>query len=120
LELREVFKVSSASRHLIDVLDRCKKIATGTLATRAYAGGKIESVWPWIEGDGYLRATVPGVRSTVGISVARSSGELEWAVANARLYDSDVMYERFVGGRELTVGLIGDEVLTIGEIPSGH
>jgi len=57
--------------------------------------------------------------STIGIAVARSARELEDAVASARLHDTDVMYERFVGGRELTVGVLGDEVLAIGEILLG-
>ncbi|HEV2643547.1 MAG TPA: D-alanine--D-alanine ligase [Candidatus Elarobacter sp.] len=54
--------------------------------------------------------------STVGLSVVRERGELEGAVREAFRYDDEVMIERFVAGRELTVGVLGDRALPVGEI----
>jgi len=44
--------------------------------------------------------------STVGLSVVRERDELEAAVETAFRYDDEVMVERFVPGRELTVGIL--------------
>lgn len=54
--------------------------------------------------------------STVGLSVVRRPDDLEAAVAEAYRYDDEVMLERYVDGRELTVPVLGDEALPVGEI----
>ena len=54
--------------------------------------------------------------STVGLSVVRDLVDLEAAVAEAFKYDDEVMIERFIAGRELTVGVVGDDALPVGEI----
>lgn len=54
--------------------------------------------------------------STVGLSVVRDLVDLDAAVAEAFKYDDEVMIERFIAGRELTVGVIGDDALPVGEI----
>jgi D-alanine-D-alanine ligase len=54
--------------------------------------------------------------STVGLSIVREPGELAEAVLQAFQYDDEVMIERFVPGRELTVGILGDQVLPTIEI----
>jgi D-alanine-D-alanine ligase len=54
--------------------------------------------------------------STVGLSIVRDMVDLDAAVAEAFRYDDEVMIERFIAGRELTVGVIGDEALPVGEI----
>ncbi len=46
--------------------------------------------------------------------------ELETAWASKSGVDPDMMYEAFVAGRELTVGVLGDEALPVGEILSQH
>lgn len=56
--------------------------------------------------------------STVGLSVVREPAELEAAIALAYEHDDEVMLERFVPGRELTVPIVGDEALPVGEIIS--
>src|SRR5579871_6576130 len=59
--------------------------------------------------------------STVGLSVVRAAGELAPALALADRFDSEVMVERFVPGRELTVGILDGEALPVGEIiPKGE
>jgi D-alanine-D-alanine ligase len=58
--------------------------------------------------------------STVGLSVVKEGKVLESAVALARRYDDEVMVERFVPGRELTVGILEGKPLAIGEIIPRH
>jgi D-alanine-D-alanine ligase len=59
--------------------------------------------------------------STVGLSIVRQASELPAALALADRYDSEVMVERFVPGRELTVGILDGEALPVGEIfPKGE
>lgn len=58
--------------------------------------------------------------STVGLSVVKKRGDLAKAIEEASKYDDEVMIERFVPGRELTVGVLGDIALPVGEIISKH
>ncbi len=58
--------------------------------------------------------------STVGLTVVKSSNEYDPAVALARKYDDEVMVERFVPGRELTVGVLEGQALAVGEIIPRH
>ncbi len=60
------------------------------------------------------------VGSTVGLTVVRAAGELQAAIETAAQYDREVMLERFVDGRELTVGILGDRALAVGEIIPVH
>ena len=54
--------------------------------------------------------------STVGVSVVRAPSQLDAAIANAGKYDDEVMVEKFVPGRELTVGILEGVALPVGEI----
>jgi len=58
--------------------------------------------------------------STVGLTLVRKSEELIPAVKEARRYDDEVMIEAYVPGRELTVSVLGDQALPIGEIIPKH
>jgi D-alanine-D-alanine ligase len=58
--------------------------------------------------------------STVGLSVVKAAKEYEPAVALARQYDDEIMIERFVPGRELTVGVLEGRALAVGEIIPRH
>jgi D-alanine-D-alanine ligase len=58
--------------------------------------------------------------STVGLTVVKRPGDYESAVALARQYDDEVMIERFVAGRELTVGVLEGRALAVGEIIPRH
>jgi D-alanine-D-alanine ligase len=58
--------------------------------------------------------------STVGLTVVKTAGQYEAAVEEAFKYDDEVMIERFVAGRELTVGVLGDWALPVGEIKPKH
>jgi D-alanine-D-alanine ligase len=50
----------------------------------------------------------------------RDPNDLERAVTEAFRYDDEVMIEQFIAGRELTVGILGNEALPIGEIIPRH
>ncbi|TLD71836.1 D-alanine--D-alanine ligase [Phragmitibacter flavus] len=54
--------------------------------------------------------------STVGLTIVREPGLLESAIAEANKYDDEVMIERFIAGRELTVGILDGQALAVGEI----
>ncbi|HEX8695113.1 MAG TPA: D-alanine--D-alanine ligase [Longimicrobium sp.] len=54
--------------------------------------------------------------SSVGLTVVREPDALEAAVREAARYDSEVMIERYARGRELTVGILGDQALPPVEI----
>jgi len=54
--------------------------------------------------------------SSVGIHIVTDPSELEPAVRDAAQYDTEVMIERFAKGRELTVGILGDQALPPVEI----
>ena len=58
--------------------------------------------------------------STVGLTLVKKKGEYEAAVATAARYDDEVMIERFVPGRELTVGVLDGKGLAVGEIIPKH
>jgi len=54
--------------------------------------------------------------STVGLSIVREPGGLAGALGAAARFDDEVMVERFVPGRELTVGILDGVALPVGEI----
>ena len=58
--------------------------------------------------------------STVGLSVVKKRDDFEAAVTEAWRYDDEVMIEQFVPGRELTVGILEDQALPVGEIKPVH
>jgi D-alanine-D-alanine ligase len=58
--------------------------------------------------------------STVGLTVVKSGKGYEAAVTLAGQYDDEIMIERFVPGRELTVGVLEGRALPVGEIIPRH
>jgi D-alanine-D-alanine ligase len=58
--------------------------------------------------------------STVGLTLVREPGQLAPAIKEASRYDDEVMIEAFIAGRELTVGVLGDTALPVGEIIPKH
>ena len=58
--------------------------------------------------------------STVGIVIVKNQNELDAALKESAKFDRKLLIEKFVSGRELTIGILGDEVLPILEIiPKG-
>jgi D-alanine-D-alanine ligase len=58
--------------------------------------------------------------STVGLSLVKESSGVVAAIAEAFRHDDEVMIEAFIAGRELTVGILGNEALPVGEIIPKH
>src|SRR5436309_1004686 len=58
--------------------------------------------------------------SSVGMTLVKTAKGLDAAVELARRYDDEVMAEQFIPGRELTVGILGDVPLPVGEIIPKH
>jgi D-alanine-D-alanine ligase len=58
--------------------------------------------------------------STVGLSIVKQPADLAAAIAEAARFDDEVMIEKFIAGRELTVAVIGNEALPVGEIFPKH
>jgi len=58
--------------------------------------------------------------STVGLSLVKRERDLPAAIAEAGRWDDEVMVEAFIPGRELTVGVLGDQALPAGEIIPRH
>src|SRR5580693_248707 len=58
--------------------------------------------------------------STVGIVIVKKEHDLDAALKEAAKYDRKLLVEKFVSGRELTIGILGDQALPILEIiPKG-
>jgi D-alanine-D-alanine ligase len=82
--------------------------------------------WETIEADKRPRMQPPIVvkaprqGSTVGVHIVKTSEELAPAIAGSAKYDRELLIEKFVAGRELTIGILGDQALPILEIiPKG-
>ncbi len=58
--------------------------------------------------------------STIGLSIIQGIGELKPALILAREHGNAILIEEFIAGREITVGVVGDEVLPIVEIVPAH
>lgn len=58
--------------------------------------------------------------SSVGLTLVREPATLEPAVELAARWDLEVMIESFIPGRELTVGILGEQALPVGEIIPRH
>ncbi len=54
--------------------------------------------------------------SSVGLTVVREPSQLAAAIENAHSYDTEVMIEKFLPGREFTVGILDGTALPVGEI----
>jgi D-alanine-D-alanine ligase len=58
--------------------------------------------------------------STMGLSIIQNDAEITIALELALKYSNKVMFEEFIPGRELTVGVLGDSFLPIVEIIPSH
>lgn len=62
----------------------------------------------------------PRQGSTVGVYIVKNETEIEKSIAEAGEYDRELLVEKFISGRELTIGILGDQALPILEIiPKG-
>jgi D-alanine-D-alanine ligase len=69
-------------------------------------------------GDFGMPCVVKPVRegSSVGVTICRDHDELAPAVARALAFDDEVLVERFIAGREVSVAVLGDRALGAVEI----
>jgi D-alanine-D-alanine ligase len=58
--------------------------------------------------------------STIGLTLVKQQPAFGAALALAARYDDEVMVEQYIPGRELTVGVLGDLPLPVGEILPRH
>lgn len=58
--------------------------------------------------------------SSLRLHLAHDRQELEAAIADSRGWGDFALFERYVRGRELTVGVLGDLALPVGEIVPAH
>lgn len=62
----------------------------------------------------------PRQGSTVGVHIIKNEREIDAAIVDAGKYDRELLVEKFVPGRELTIGILGAQALPILEIiPKG-
>jgi D-alanine-D-alanine ligase len=54
--------------------------------------------------------------STIGVSIVRTEEEMAFSLKEAGKYDEEILVEKFVGGKEITVGILEDIPLPIIEI----
>lgn len=58
--------------------------------------------------------------SSVGMSVCYGQDDLKGCIEKAAMYSNEIIVERFIKGREFTVGVLGDKVLPPLEIKPKH
>jgi len=58
--------------------------------------------------------------STVGLSIVKTAAELPAALQLARQYNGSLVVEEYIAGREITISILGDEVLPVVEIRPCH
>ena len=62
----------------------------------------------------------PRQGSTVGVHIIKNEREIDASIGDAHKYDRQLLIEKFVPGRELTIGILGEQALPILEIiPKG-
>jgi len=73
------------------------------------------------QGVGYPAVVKPSKQgSSVGLTLVQREGDVAAAIALAGRFDDEVMIEQFIGGPELTVGILGDAALPVIEIRPKH
>jgi D-alanine-D-alanine ligase len=55
----------------------------------------------------------PREGSSVGVSICHTQAELDAALEGAKQFGADTLIEEYIEGRELTVGVLGDQVLPV-------
>ena len=58
--------------------------------------------------------------STVGLTIVKEKGELKKAFDLAKKFSAEFVVEKYIPGRELTVGILGDQALPVVEIVPEH
>lgn len=75
-----------------------------------------------LDGSERLRLELPVVvkppreGSSVGVHICRTEAEFESAIEDAKKFGAETLIEEFIEGKELTVGILGDQVLPVIQI----
>jgi len=105
-------------KHLSKVVMRAAGVATADwlMAPHPSTGQQLlaEDVATFLNWPVIVKPSKQG--STVGLSIVRNPSTLAAAIQEAFRYDDEVMVERFVPGRELTVAVVGGQVMPTIEI----
>ena len=109
-----------ASRAALDKVVTKRLFTAAGIPTAAYVA--LDEAPDKAETDSIFRELGPKVvvkpsaqGSSIGVSIVERDG-FEEALAKAAKYDGSVIVERFVKGRELTVGIVGEKTLPIIEL----
>jgi D-alanine-D-alanine ligase len=111
-----IASAAAMDKDLAKRLFRAAGVPTADWLMAPVAVAEVEQVlgWPVV-----VKPSKQG--STVGLSVVRIPGDLAAAIAAARAFDDEVMVEKFIPGREFTVGILDQQALPVGEIfPPGE
>lgn len=104
---------AEASRTAFDKLASKRLFETAGVPTPA---------WDLVPAGGHPSLKVPLVvkapreGSSVGVYIVKHETELEAALAGCAAIDHEILVEEYVGGLELTVGVVGDRSMAIVEI----
>jgi D-alanine-D-alanine ligase len=91
------------------------------IRTPAWLVGRVDAAAVERELGGFPVVVKPSHEgSTVGVSVVKEPDQLSGAIERALHYAGPPMIERFIAGREVAVGVLGDEALPIVEIRPSH
>ena len=58
--------------------------------------------------------------STHGLTIIKKNDDIEKAIIRAFEFSDEILVEKFISGRELTIGILGDKTLPIVEIKPSH
>ncbi len=58
--------------------------------------------------------------STIGLTIVDEESNFDFAIDKAFEYDDEILIEQFIDGKEITVSIVGNEVLPIIEIKPSH
>ncbi len=84
---------------------------------RLFSVQEMESVEEFVRELGYPVVVKPASQgSSVGLSLVMNGRELKEALSKAYAYDREVVVEKYLKGREITVGVLGGEALPVVEI----
>ena len=108
-----IASAAAMDKDLSKRLFRSASIPTADWMMAPAAAADIESTlgWPVV-----VKPSKQG--STVGLTVVREAADLAAALTLAASFDDEVMVEKFIAGREFTVGVLNGAALPVGEIIS--
>lgn len=102
---------SASSRLAFDKIDSKKRFIDVGVPTPAYALWMLDSPPPNIPLPVVVKPPREG--SSVGVHIVHDSDGLEKAREDVRKYGDTALVESFIQGKELTVGVLGDQALPI-------